>query len=244
MKKKLYEELTRIQEVELKLVKQENATLHKELEEQKIQIVLVPLTGNKDVISLDDLEAYLLPLGRKDHYFDSPELEFDSIILLTKRGFENEFEWIQEQIYFDQEDIEISGTTGKAWVRRLAYINNIPMLLCMYTEKDAMNYTDLIMTGDMVKDLKLRVSERMIIKYRDKFTRYKTEITNLDFLAKKERHDAKKLLRMVKNRLLLIDNETMGELEERNKKEFKIKYWQFFLAVSGWVGVIILAFFV
>jgi hypothetical protein len=212
------------------------------LEDEKIKVVMVPEKVTK-AINWDELRAYIVKLSQPTHFADSPDIEFDRIVLLCRREFEKEFHFTDLPLYLTEDEIDVVGQAGSGWFVKIADLpDGLPMMLVAYTERDVEEFMDVIIDANAIKSLKERVLERMHLNMLNSYRKYEEKINEAEFLAEKDRADKEKLLRRFKERLALLDNDTQEKIQDY--QEEKLKKWQQLALGAGWVVAFFMAFFI
>lgn len=202
--------------------------------EKSVHVVLVPEKCTR-AIKWEDLEAYMVKLAEPTHFADDDKLEFDRMVVLCRREFEKEFLFSDMPLYLPDDEIDVIGQAASAWLVRVAWLpDGIPMMLCTYTERDVEEFMDIVIDADAIKTLKERVLERMHLNMLDAYRKYEDRIEQAEFLAEKDRADKEILLRKIKERLALMDNDTKDTMDDISPTT-SLKTWQLLLLALGWV---------
>jgi hypothetical protein len=207
--------------------------LEKKLEEEKQKESQIILLNEKQTekIDLSQMRAYIVKLSQMTHFSDDDSIEFDRIVILTKREFENEFIFSDLYLYLADDEIDITGQAASAWLLRIGWLpDNIPILCSMYTEKDLIHQMDPVITAEGIQTEKEQILERMYLNMKDKYRKYKNKIEEAEFMAASDREDKEKLQRKFKARHALMDNASQEVFEKEKNENLG---WQIG-TISGW----------
>ena len=144
----------------LKALHDQNSQISLLYETEKRKVVLIPPTkaGYKKQIGIDDLYVYIIELSEPNYFEDSEKHEFTKIVLCTRRPFEEEFDFSNMKLWFEDDDLELDSQASSAWFVILDWITkDIPMIMSVFTEVDCKDYIDVNLNMKSIQTLKEKI---------------------------------------------------------------------------------------
>jgi hypothetical protein len=186
------------------------------------------------------LHYTLVRLANPHYYEDHPDMEFEKVVLITRRPYEKEFHFGSLELYLGDGAL-VKGQAAACWFVRIAYTpDDIPILYCSYSERDAEEgLIDVIVTTSEIKSIREKVLEKMYRHMVDKFLRADTKIKTAEALGKAAENTTVKLQKDIEEKLLLNRTATEDEINNARKGIF-LRTWQTLVLGAGWAVAIIL----
>jgi hypothetical protein len=232
--------------------------MEKELSEKTVEIVAIP-THTSKTFDFKDLNMYVVKLTEPTQFADCaavgdlnhPELQFESMVLFSKREFEDEFHFSDMPLFFP--DVDLVGQASSGWLVLTKWLpDNTPALFVAFTERDVEEFMDFITTANAqrVTDIYVEVLERMYLDMRNSFQKFSKRLEAANFMAEKDRYEKEKFMNDVRDRVMALDNATQNRLNAvAPSTKFKdrlstMPLWANWLLGAGWIAAFIMAFFI
>lgn len=218
-------------------LKDQIITLSEELEQAKTEtkIILVPPTRACKTLTPKDLFVYMVKLSEPACFSDTEKHTFDRYVLITRRPFEEEFDFSEMPLYFEDVDIMLNGQAAACWFVILDWTtNDIPIIMSVFTEKDCEEYLDAQIDAEAIKTIKEKTLTRMYFNSRSFLKRFDLEIEELESWNKMNMDKQEITSQKIKNELAKQGDDPFSDIQTGIKLS---KGW-FAGLVSGWVVAI------
>jgi hypothetical protein len=238
--RKMWEDAERlIEELSEQLDEKEHQI--KLLSECERQIIIIPAdTPVIHKLNFKEMHYTLYPLSMPQHFADDDTIEFNRVIVVSRREPDKEYGWGGQTLFLDDGAI-VEGQTAKAWFVRLGYIKYdlnevIPLVYCFCTIKDVQHLLDLVVEANAIVSIREEVLARLVLDMKNNFNKFQAIIdTATDFKEKAERRE-ELLRKQVRTDLVRLDN-NIEEAIDSNK--IKMSAWQVVVLALGWVGFLV-----
>jgi len=212
----------------------QNMILKEELTKQKSdqKIVLVPPTKACKKLKPEDLFVYMIKLSEPASFSDTEKHKFERFVLITRRPFEEEFNFSEMPLYFEDVDIMLNGQASASWFVILDWVtNDIPIIMSVFTEKDCEEFLDAQIDANAIKNIKEKALTRMYFNSRSFLKRFDLEIEELEAWNEMNIQKHETTIQQIENELAQKGDDPFSDIQTGIKLS---KGWFVGLA-SGWI---------
>lgn len=208
--------------------------LEEQLTKSKLEekIVLIPPTKTCKNLKPEDLFVYMIKLSEPASFSDTEKHKFERFVLITRRPFEEEFNFSEVPLYFEDIDIMLNGQATASWFVILDWVtNDVPIIMSVFTEKDCEEFLDAQIDANAIKNIKEKALTRMYYNSRSFLKRFDLEIEELEAWNEMNIQKHEKTVQQIEDQLAQQSDDPFSDIQTG----IKISKGWFIGLASGWI---------
>lgn len=179
------------------------------------------------------LYAYWVKLSKKLSFEDTPDSEFDKVIILTRRPWEEEFPFKRKEEYLDGYFIKCKATRAE-FIKLQSIIDTIPILFSNYTPTDSQTQIKVALESITINSVRARTMAHIIDNYKMQFSDH----FSLADQYEKRIEDVKEEKNILEQRLLKAQKQRISTLGNGIKKTSNVG--MVLLSIWAFISIILL----
>lgn len=218
----------------------ENEKLQAKLEDQAVQVVLIPMYKTSKQVNINELNAFLIELAEPEYYINSDKM-YDHYILITKRGYDDELPPIPMPLSMD-DGVQIVAQVANAWIIKIDDVHwerygSIPVFIVAYSQADVDEFISTVIDAKAVRTLMERVYAAMYLNIKNKFSSYEV---SLETEEKRREAAEDRASKVVDDLTVQLGEVNQGVEEELDRLAPRLTKKAMYGLASGWLVAVIL----